>query len=168
MINKGVYLIPPDKHRFSLFDSFTIGENITITHLYNIFPEFLISKIKENKFAEKQADKFGVKYANISQLINELSGGNQQKIILTRWLFKECNILILVDPTVGIDIGAKRDIYDLLRNLTENKKAVLLISSEINEIVGISDRIYTMRRGKITAEIKKDQITQENILKNIL
>ena len=168
MINKGVYLIPPDKHRFSLFDSFTIGENITITHLYNIFPEFLISKIKENRFAEKQADKFGVKYANINQLINELSGGNQQKIILTRWLFKECNILILVDPTVGIDIGAKQDIYNLLRNLTENKKAVLLISSEINEIVGISDRIYTMRRGEITAEIKKDQITQENILKNIL
>jgi len=168
MINRGVYLIPPDKHKFSLFDSFTLGENITIAHLYEIFPQFLISKSKENKIAEKQAAKFNIKYRNINQLINELSGGNQQKIILTRWLFKECNLLILVDPTVGIDIGAKREIYNLLRNLTENKKGVLFVSSEINEIVGISDRIYTMRRGEITAELKKDEITQENILKNIL
>ncbi|MEA2021490.1 MAG: ATP-binding cassette domain-containing protein, partial [Candidatus Caldatribacteriota bacterium] len=168
MINKGVYLIPPDKHKFSLFDSFTLDENITIAHLYEIFPKFLMSKSKENKIAEKQAAKFNIKYRNINQLINELSGGNQQKIILARWLFKECNILILVDPTVGIDIGAKREIYNLLRNLTNSKKGVLIVSSEINEIVGISDRIYTMRRGEITAELKKDEITQENILKNIL
>ena len=168
MINRGVYLIPPDKHKFSLFDSFTLDENITIAHLYEIFPQFLISKSKENKIAEKQAAKFNIKYRNINQLINELSGGNQQKIILARWLFKECNLLILVDPTVGIDIGAKREIYNLLRNLTNSKKGVLIVSSEINEIVGISDRIYTMRRGEITAELKKDKITQENILKNIL
>lgn len=168
MINRGVYLIPPDKHKFSLFDSFTLGENITIAHLYEIFPKFLMSKSKENKIAEKQAAKFNIKYRDISQLINELSGGNQQKIILARWLFKECNLLILVDPTVGIDIGAKREIYNLLRNLTNRKKGVLIVSSEINEIVGISDKIYTMRRGEITAELKKDEITQENILKNIL
>ena len=168
MINRGVYLIPPDKHKFSLFDSFTLCENITVAHLHDIFPKFLMSKNKENEIAENQAGKFNIKYKNINQLINELSGGNQQKIILARWLFKECNILILIDPTVGIDIGAKRDIYNLLRNLTKNKKGVLLVSSEINEIAGISDRIYTMRRGEITAELKKDQITQENILKNIL
>jgi ABC-type sugar transport system ATPase subunit len=168
MINRGVYLIPSDKHKFSLFDSFTLCENITVAHLHDIFPKFLMSKNKENEIAEKQAGKFNIKYRNINQLINELSGGNQQKIILARWLFKECNILILVDPTVGIDIGAKREIYNLLRNLTKNKKGVLLVSSEINEIVGISDKIYTMRRGEITAELKKDQITQENILKNIL
>ena len=168
MINRGVYLIPPDKHKFSLFDSFTLDENITIAHLYEIFPQFLISKSEENKIAEKQAAKFNIKYRSINQLINELSGGNQQKIILARWLFKECNLLILVDPTVGIDIGAKREIYNLLRNLTNSKKGVLIVSSEINEIVGISDRIYTMRRGEITAELKKDEITQENILKNIL
>jgi len=168
MINRGVYLIPPDKHKFSLFDSFTLDENITIAHLYEIFPQFLISKSEENKIAEKQAAKFNIKYRSINQLINELSGGNQQKIILARWLFKECNLLILVDPTVGIDIGAKREIYNLLRNLANSKKGVLIVSSEINEIVGISDRIYTMRRGEITAELKKDEITQENILKNIL
>ena len=168
MINRGLYLIPPDKHKFSLFDSFTLGENITIAHLYEIFPKFLMSKSKENEIAEKQSGKFDIKYRNINQLIDELSGGNQQKIILARWLFKECNLLILVDPTVGIDIGAKREIYNLLRNLTNNKKGVLIVSSEINEIVGISDKIYTMRRGEITAELNKDEITQENILKNIL
>jgi ABC-type sugar transport system ATPase subunit len=168
MINRGVYLIPPDKHKFSLFNSFTLCENITIAHLYEIFPKFLMSKSKENQIAEKQAAKFNIKYRNMNQLIDELSGGNQQKVILARWLFKECNILILIDPTVGIDIGAKREIYNLLRDLTKSKKGVLIVSSEINEIVGISDKIYTMRRGEITAELKKDKITQENILKNIL
>ena len=128
----------------------------------------LISKVVENKKAEKQAHKFNIKYGNIGQLVEELSGGNQQKIILARWLFKECEVLILVDPTVGIDIGAKREIYNLLRDLTKKNKGILMVSSEINEIVGISDKIYTMRRGRITAELEKEQITQENILKNIL
>jgi ABC-type sugar transport system ATPase subunit len=168
MIKKGVFLIPPDKHKYGLFDTFTVAGNITIAHLYEISPQFLISKSKENKIAEKQAAKFNIKYGNIGQLVEELSGGNQQKIILARWLFKECEVLILVDPTVGIDIGAKREIYNLLRDLTKKNKGILMVSSEINEIVGISDKIYTMRRGRITAELEKEQITQENILKNIL
>jgi ABC-type sugar transport system ATPase subunit len=168
MIKKGVFLIPPDKHKYGLFDSFTIAENITLAHLYDIFPEIIISKIAENKKAEEQAHKFNIKYRNIEQLVGELSGGNQQKVILARWLFKECEVLILVDPTVGIDIGAKREIYNLLRNLTKNNKAILIVSSEINEIIGVSDKIYTMRRGRITAELVKEQINQENILRNIL
>ena len=168
MIDRGVFLIPPDKHRLGLFDSFSVAENITIAHLKYIFPSLLVIKKNEFPKAEAQAEKFNIKYGDIGQAIDELSGGNQQKIILARWLFRDCKVLILVDPTVGIDIGAKREIYNLLRGLTDQKKAVLIISSEINEIVGISDRIYTMRRGKITAELKQNEITQENILKNIL
>jgi len=109
-----------------------------------------------------------LKYADINQSIKELSGGNQQKAIVARWLLKECGILIVDDPTVGIDIGAKRDIYRILRELTSRNKGIIFISSEINEIIGMADRIYTMRRGKITAELSKTEINQENILKNIL
>lgn len=168
LIKRGVYLIPPDKHIFGLFNTFTVSENITIAHLAYLLPELVIYKKKEDMMAEEQANKFGVKFGRIDQLINELSGGNQQKIILTRWLFKECKLLILIDPTVGIDVGAKQDIYELLRNLTKDKKGVMIVSSDINETIGIADRIYTMRRGKITAELNKDSITQENILENIL
>lgn len=168
LIKRGVYLIPPDKHIFGLFNTFTVSENITIAHLAYLLPELLIYKKKEDMMAEEQANKFGVKFEGVDQLINELSGGNQQKIILTRWLFKECKLLILIDPTVGIDVGAKQDIYELLRNLTKDKKGVMIVSSDINETIGIADRIYTMRRGKITAELNKDSITQENILENIL
>ena len=89
-------------------------------------------------------------------------------MIVTRWLLRKCNILIVDDPTVGIDIGAKRDIYNLLRNLTGNGKGVIFVSSELNEIIGMADRIYTMRDGKITAELKADQINQQNVLENII
>jgi len=168
MIRNGVFLIPADRHQYGLFPSFTVSENITIAHLFSLFQEFLLKRSKENQAAIEQAKRINLKYANINQSIKELSGGNQQKAIVARWLLKECGILIVDDPTVGIDIGAKRDIYRILRELTSRNKGIIFISSEINEIIGMSDRIYTMRRGKITAELSKTEINQENILKNIL
>jgi len=168
MIRNGVFLIPADRHQFGLFPSFTVSENITIAHLFSLFQEFLLIRSKENQAAIKQAKRVNLKYADINQSIKELSGGNQQKAIVARWLLKECGILIVDDPTVGIDIGAKRDIYRILRDLTSRNKGIIFISSEINEIIGMADRIYTMRRGKITAELSKTEINQENILKNIL
>ncbi len=168
MIRNGVFLIPADRHQYGLFPSFTVSENITIAHLFSLFQEFLLKRSKENKAAIKQAKRVNLKYADINQSIKELSGGNQQKAIVARWLLKECGILIVDDPTVGIDIGAKRDIYRILRELTSRNKGIIFISSEINEIIGMADRIYTMRRGKITAELSKTEINQENILKNIL
>lgn len=168
MIRNGVFLIPADRHQYGLFPSFTVSENITIAHLFSLFQEFLLKRSKENKAAIKQAKRVNLKYADINQSIKELSGGNQQKAIVARWLLKECEILIVDDPTVGIDIGAKRDIYRILRELTSRNKGIIFISSEINEIIGMADRIYTMRRGKITAELSKTEINQENILKNIL
>ena len=168
MIRNGVFLIPADRHQYGLFPSFTVSENITIAHLFSLFQEFLLKRSKENQAAIEQAKRINLKYADINQSIKELSGGNQQKAIVARWLLKECGILIVDDPTVGIDIGAKRDIYRILRELTSRNKGIIFISSEINEIIGMSDRIYTMRRGKITAELSKTEINQENILKNIL
>ncbi|MBN2394877.1 MAG: sugar ABC transporter ATP-binding protein [Candidatus Atribacteria bacterium] len=168
MVHHGIYLIPADRHQYGLFPSFSVSENITIAHLFSLFPEFLLTRYKENQVATKEAEQMNLKYADINQSIKELSGGNQQKVIVARWLLKECNVLIVDDPTVGIDIGAKRDIYRILRELNSHHKGIIFISSEINEIIGMADRIYTMRRGIITAELPKDEINQENILKNIL
>jgi ribose transport system ATP-binding protein len=168
MIRSGVFLIPADRHQYGLFPSFTVSENITIAHLFSLFQEFLLKRSKENNAAIEQAKRINLKYADINQSIMELSGGNQQKAIVARWLLQECSVLIVDDPTVGIDIGAKRDIYRILRELTSRDKGIIFISSEINEIIGMADRIYTMRRGKITAELAKNEINQENVLKNIL
>jgi ABC-type sugar transport system ATPase subunit len=168
MVDKGIYLIPEDRLRYGLVSSFSIRENVSLAHLNHYFPEMLINIGKEINLVTSELEKIHVKYSNIEQNINELSGGNQQKVIVTRWLLKECNVLIVDDPTVGIDIGAKRDIYNLLRELTENGKGVIFISSELNEIIGMADRIYTMRDGKITAELKADRINQQNVLENIL
>lgn len=168
MIKKGIYLIPGDRYRSGLFPSFCVYENITIAHLSSICPEFFLKASKEMEIARRIADQIHLKYSNISQSIMELSGGNQQKIILARWLLKEGKILILDDPTVGIDIGTKSDIYKILRGLSYRNKAIILISSEITEIIGICDRVYTMRGGRITCELSGEEINQENILSNIL
>ncbi|HBE79070.1 MAG TPA: hypothetical protein DDW65_15045 [Firmicutes bacterium] len=168
MVDKGVYLIPEDRLRYGLVSTFNIRENASLAHLKHYFPEILVNTKKETNLAAEELKKIHVKYSDIEQGISELSGGNQQKVIVTRWLLRECNILIVDDPTVGIDIGAKRDIYNLLRDLTAHGKGVIFVSSELNEIIGMADRIYTMRDGKITAELTADRINQQNVLENIL
>ncbi len=168
MVAEGVYLIPGDRHKYGLFPSFNIKENTTIAHLKKMFSEVLVNNKREKLLVEQQLTKLKVKYSYLEQGIDELSGGNQQKIIVSRWLMSPCNLLIVDDPTVGIDIGAKKDIYQLLRNLTTEGNGVILISSEINEIIGMSDRIYTMKRGMITSELTNEEINQENIFKKIL
>jgi ribose transport system ATP-binding protein len=168
MINQGVYLIPGDRHKYGIFHSFNVRENTTIAHLKNFFPKIFLNKEKETKITHKELSKFHVKYADLDQCLDEVSGGNQQKIIIARWLMKNCKLMILDDPTVGIDIGTKKYIYNLLRELTKKGKGIIFVSSEINEIIGIADRVYTMREGVITGELHGEEINQKNILENIL
>ncbi len=170
MIAKGVYLIPSDRHRFSMFDTFTIQENATVAHLSNIFKNLFLKQEKEKTYVEEKIDDIGIniRYAGLDQKMSELSGGNQQKVVVARWLLRDCKLLIANDPTMGIDIGAKRDIYFLLRELNKMGVAVIFISSEITEILGMADRIYTMYDGEITAELQGNDINQENVLINIM
>jgi len=168
MVARGVYLVPEDRHHFGLVPTFTVRENATLAHLGRCLPGPLLDLQREQRLVEHELSKIRVKYADTEQGIAELSGGNQQKVIVSRWLMQECNVFIVDDPTVGIDIGAKHDLYLLLRGLTQQGKAVLMISSEITEIIGMADRLYTMRRGEITAELAGDAIHQQNVLENIL
>ncbi len=168
LINKNVFLIPEDRDIKGLFTKFTVRENMTISHLDYLLPGFLINKWKEKSIVKRGIKDFGVVCADINQEMHSLSGGNQQKVVIAKWLFKDCNVLILDDPTVGVDIGTKREIYLMLRKLTNKGKGVIMVSSEILEIIGLADRVYTMREGSISSELCVNEINQKNILENVL
>ena len=168
LIEKMIYLIPEDRDLKGLFSKFTLGENLTIAHLNHLIPQFIINRRKENKIAEQAVSKFNIVCQDVNQEIHMLSGGNQQKVVIAKWLFRDCKVLMLDDVTAGIDIGAKREVYLMLRKLTGKGNGVVFISSDILEIIGMADRIYTMRGGTITSELKGDRITQKIILEHVL
>lgn len=169
MKNLGIYYIPGDRHSLGLFPTFKVRENITIAHLYDLFSnKILIDRNKERSLTKKQAKELKIKYSSPDQNIQGLSGGNQQKVVVGRWLLGEANILLLNNPTMGIDIRAKKDMYEILKELTKLGKSVIFVSTDINEIIGVSNRIYTMKSGKKTGELKSHEISKEAILKKIL
>lgn len=167
-IKNRVFLIPEDRDKKGLISTFSVGENITLSHINKLIKKVFFSKKTEKPVIEKGIKNFKVSCGSPDLKIGALSGGNQQKVVIAKWLYEECNILMLDDPTVGIDIGTKREIYLKMRELTNQGKTVLLVSSEIQEIIGMSDRIYTMKEGRITNEIIGKDINQETILKNVM
>ena len=145
-----------------------IKNNITLANLKGLSKNSLINKDKEIQIAEEYRKKMNIKSSSIYQKTGNLSGGNQQKVILSKWMFSNPDILILDEPTRGIDAGAKYEIYTLINALAEEGKAVIVISSELPEVLGLSDRIYVMNEGSIVGELGKEEATQENIMKCIV
>lgn len=168
LINRNIFLVPEDRDTKGLFAEFTLRENMTISHLKYLLPGFIINKKKEQSIVKKGIRNFEILYSDIDQDINTLSGGNQQKVVIAKWLLKDCDVLILNDPTVGVDIGTKREIYLMLRKLTSEGKGIILVSSEILEIIGMADRVYTMREGSVSSELLGNEINQKNILEHVL
>lgn len=168
LINRGTYLVPGDRDTRGLFAEFTVGENLTITHLNYLMRQFIIRRREEKLIANEAVKDFNIVCTDTNQEIHSLSGGNQQKVVIAKWLFRECNVLMLDDPTVGVDVGTKREVYLMLRNLTKKGKGVILVSSDILEIIGMSDRVYTMREGIVTAELSGKEINQKAILENVM
>ena len=119
---------------------------------------------KANGLAQKFVEKLDVRTPNLRQNIRNLSGGNQQKVIIARWLTLSPRILILDEPTRGVDVGAKAEIHALMRQLAEQGVGVLMISSELPEVLGVSDRILVMHEGRITGELSRDEATQDQIM----
>ena len=131
---------------------------------------FEIAKIfvDVNKEREKTTDiakRLNVKAANMQTQMYTLSGGNQQKVILAKWMLREPKVLILDEPTRGIDVGAKHEIYKLINEMIKDNMSVILISSELTELLGMCDRIYVMRNGRIAGELSKDEISSENVMR---
>ena len=128
----------------------------------------VIDADKEYAVAEEYRKKLKTKTPSVEQLVGNLSGGNQQKVLLAKWMFAEPDILMLDEPTRGIDVGAKYEIYCIINDLAAEGKSVIMISSELPEVLGMSDRIYIMNEGRMVGEMKASEATQENIMALIL
>lgn len=165
-IEQGIVLCPEDRKKEGIIPTASVGENINISaRCSHNFLKFIINDKWEKDNAEKQRRQMNVKTPSIEQLIVNLSGGNQQKAILGRWLSEDIKVLLLDEPTRGIDVGAKSEIYDLIFKLADEKLAIVVVSSDLPEVIGLSDRIMVMRAQKIMGVVERENATEENILK---
>jgi ribose transport system ATP-binding protein len=163
-IDSGIALLTEDRNLFGLFMNMSIRENISVSSLGKMMNGMFINKQKEISSSQKQFDQLKVKAPSIETSVESLSGGNRQKVVLARWLETNSNILIFDEPTAGIDVGVKFEIYNLIDKLAEGGKGIIVISSELPELIGITDRILVMCEGRITGELSHEQADQEKIL----
>ncbi len=164
-IKKGLAYVSEDRKGNGLILTEDIKQNITSANLSSIAEMFVINKNEEIKVAEQYRKSLNIKTPSIEQMVRNLSGGNQQKVALGKWLFVKPNVLILDEPTRGIDVGAKFEIYTLMNELVAEGLSVIMISSELPEVLGMSDRVYVMAEGKMTGELLIEEATQEEIMK---
>ena len=157
-----------DRKGNGLVLSQSIRVNTSLANLDAISTNTVIDQDKEYAVAEEYRDKLKTKTPTVEQLVGNLSGGNQQKVLLAKWMFAGPDIMILDEPTRGIDVGAKHEIYCIINDLAAAGKCVVLISSELPEVLGMSDRIYIMNEAKMVGEMKASEATQENIMALIL
>lgn len=163
-IARGIGLATEDRKSQGLILGMTVASNITLADLRAITRAGLLSRPLEIQAANRYVDQLQIRTPSIFQLVRLLSGGNQQKVVLAKWLFTDCQVLILDEPTRGIDVGAKTEIYTLMNDLCDHGTAILMISSELPEVLGVAHRIYVMREGRITGELERDEATQERVM----
>ncbi len=168
-IDKKLAYVTEDRKNDGLVLSQTLRVNTTLANLKRTSRfGFVIDKDQEVRFGGEYKERLGVKAASIEQHADNLSGGNQQKLLLAKWMFAEPDILILDEPTRGIDVGAKYEIYNIINELVAEEKSVLLISSDMPELLGMCDRIYIMNEGRIVGELSREEASQEVIMAAIL
>lgn len=163
-VKAGIGYLSEDRKRFGIVVQKTIAENSTLASLDRFMKGIFINKKKENEITQKYVDSLATKTPSIDQLVVNLSGGNQQKVVIAKWLVRDCEILIFDEPTRGIDVGAKNEIYKLMNRLAAEGKSIIMISSEMTEILRMSDRIIVMCEGKVTGEIGIEEVSQEKIM----
>ena len=158
-------MITEDRRGTGILGCLSIADNVAISSLNN----YLVAGIalddgKIKRVVDENVSKLSIKTPSNKTLIQSLSGGNQQKVIIARWLANNPDVLIMDEPTRGIDIGAKYEIYQIMINLAKQGKGIIMISSEMPELIGMSDRIIVMCNGEITGEVSESEATQENIM----
>jgi ribose transport system ATP-binding protein len=163
-IKQGIVLLTNDRKGTGLVLPMDIVRNISLSSLRSYSPGGWMQTQKEKHAALGHIEAFGIKAQSMHQEVETLSGGNQQKVVLAKWLETGPKVLLLDEPTLGVDVGAKHDIYTLMNQWTAQGMAILLITSELPELLAMSDRIMVMHRGRITAEFTKDEATQEKII----
>jgi ABC-type sugar transport system ATPase subunit len=163
-VKHGIALIPEDRKQHGLLLESGILENIALPLLRDYSRALFIKYRPVTEAAVRQKEALNIKTPSLFQTAKNLSGGNQQKVVLAKWLAARCDYLIFDEPTRGIDVGAKQEIYKLLNKLAQEGKCIIMISSEMEELIGISDRIIVLCEGKITGELQKPEFSQETIL----
>jgi ribose transport system ATP-binding protein len=163
-IARGLYLVPEDRKRAGLHLEFSLTENISLPDLASYATGPLISHTAEAGNAETQRRRLNIKAYDVATEAGTLSGGNQQKIVLAKWLSMKPRVIIFDEPTRGIDVGAKSEIYALMRDLADSGVAVLMISSDMEEVIGVSDRMAVMHEGAISGFLERDRFSEHNVL----
>lgn len=163
-IKAGIALVPENRKSEGLFFNFSAGPNLTIANLRGIAPRVLLSHGAERDVAGRYIRDLEITPAAISKLVNLISGGNQQKVLIARWLFAQAEIVIFDEPTQGIDVGARLAVYHLINDLTRSGKSVILISSAHDELLAMSDRVALVRHGTVTAVKAVDQIRHADLV----
>ena len=160
----GIGYLSEDRKRFGIVVDKTVAENSTMATMENFMKGIFIDKKKEKEVAQEYVEALKTKTPSVDQLVVNLSGGNQQKVVIAKWLVRNCDILIFDEPTRGIDVGAKSEIYHLMNELVAEGKSIIMISSEMTEILRMSDRIVVMCEGRKTGELGIEEATQERIM----
>ena len=163
-VKHGIGYLSEDRKRYGVIVEKTLTENTTMASLENFMSGIFIDKKKEEKAAAKYVKALKTKTPSVRQFVKNLSGGNQQKVVIAKWLTRDSDILIFDEPTRGIDVGAKSEIYSLMNELVKEGKSIIMISSELTEILRMSDRIVVMCEGRKTGELDIAEATQENIM----
>ncbi|HIJ70617.1 MAG TPA: sugar ABC transporter ATP-binding protein [Planctomycetes bacterium] len=164
-VKAGIGFVPEDRKEQGTILSMSVRKNVTMPSLSERFSGFgFIKQAAEKKNTKKLIEKLAIKTSSTETDVADLSGGNQQKVVLAKWLGTDCRVIILDEPTRGVDVGAKVEIYNLINELAADGLAIIVISSEMTEIIGICDRVLVMRAGCVQGVLEKDELTEENIM----
>jgi rhamnose transport system ATP-binding protein len=163
-IDAGIAYVPEDRRQYGVVLEMSVAANTTLASLDDVAAHGLIDRERERQQARRYVDRFRVKTPSVDAAVGTLSGGNQQKVALARWLSTNPTVLLLDEPTQGVDVGAKAEIHGLMQELVEQGLAILMISSELPEILGMSDRIVVMREGTIRGILDRSEASQARIL----
>lgn len=164
-VRQGLLLAPEDRRQFGLILSDSVRGNVCLPNLDQLKRLVFVSPSKEQQLATSTIEKLRIKTPSVRQIVGLLSGGNQQKVVFGKWLARNPKVLILDEPTRGVDVGARAEIYALIDKLTDSGVAVLLISSDLEEILGMSDRVLVMHEGQIAGQLARDELSEEAVMR---
>ena len=164
-IDRGLFLVPEDRKRDGLLLETSVAQNISLPDLRSYARAFLVRSAPELDNAERQKERLDIRVPAVTAEVATLSGGNQQKVVLAKWLSMQPRVIIFDEPTRGIDVGAKHEIYEIMRKLADSGVAVLMISSDMEEVIGVSDRIAAMHEGGISGFLDRPDFSEHNVLR---
>ncbi len=160
----GIAYVPEDRHLHGLVMNFSIASNVTLAILQQVSRLGVIDQRRERKIADEYSSQLSVRSSSVEQLVNALSGGNQQKVVLSKWLATNPSVLILDEPTRGIDVGAKAEVHRIISDLAARGLAIILISSELPEVLAMADRVIVLHEGRVTGTFARSEATQERVM----